>query len=153
MQDEEAVQAEEPDEMRLDYEVRGVAVRTISQTRNISERALYKRIRDEGWIPRRARRQRENDSIAERLKVLARRELSSLEQSFAEDRGVLLRIQTIARTVERIFDLEKKEHASRRRKPAPRLIDDARCERLAQRLEGLRRQIELERLTRLEQAP
>jgi hypothetical protein len=146
--DGEEAKADEPDEMKLDYEVRGLPIRQISKKYKISERALYKRIRDEGWIARRPRPQSDSASIADRLKVLVRRELTDLEQSFAENTGALLKIQTIARTVDRIFDLDKKEHAAKRRKPKPRLIDDARCEALARRFEGLARQIELERVTR-----
>jgi hypothetical protein len=135
---------------QLDYELRGVPVRQIALKHDISERALYKRIREEGWIARRPSRQSDGASTAERLRLLVRRELKSLEQNIVEgavpgNRGVLLTVQTIAKTLERIFELEKREHVSKRRKPKPRLIDDARCEELARRFEGLSRQIELER--------
>jgi hypothetical protein len=82
--------------------------------------------------------------------LIARRELAGIEESIIETApagasSVLLKLQTLTRVLDRIFELDKKEHASRRRKPKPRLIDDARCAALACRFEGLSRQIELER--------
>ena len=138
------------DEAQLDYEKRDIPVHQIAAKYGISERALYKRIRDQGWIARRPTRQSDNASTSDRLKLLVRRELAALEESVVGDaggaeRGMLMKVQTVAKTLERIFELEKREHAAKRRKPKPRLVDDARCEALARRFEGLSRQIELER--------
>jgi hypothetical protein len=138
------------DEVKLDYEMRGYPICKICDKHGISERALYKKIREEGWILRRPSRLSDNSSTAERLMLLARRELAGIEQNIVEtvpagDNSVLVKLQIVTKTLDRIFELEKKEHVSRRRKPKPRLIDDARCEALARRFEGLSRQIELER--------
>ena len=138
------------DEVQIDYEQHNLPVRQIAVKYGISERALYKHIRDEGWIQRRPTRQSDNASTSDRLKLLVRRELAALEESVigdagGADLGMLMKVQTVAKTLERIFELEKREHAAKRRKPKPRLIDDARCEALARRFEGLSRQIELER--------
>ena len=55
------------DEVQIDYEQRNLPVRQIAVKYGISERALYKHIRDEGWIQRRPTRQSDNASTSDRF--------------------------------------------------------------------------------------
>ncbi|MCA3561501.1 MAG: hypothetical protein IOC82_10795 [Aestuariivirga sp.] len=143
--------------VRERYEHGIEAVATIAQDAGITRQALAARARLEGWKLRGAARGKPQGTRATlaRFKALLQQRLTefeaqigtlSAEASAATSERDIRAMNTLVRTLEKVLELERKERARRiaRRKHGKR-FDDAEREALADKLEGLQREILAER--------
>jgi hypothetical protein len=133
------------------------AVTAIAQDAGLTRQALMARARSEGWKMRgytSGKTGRSQGTLA-RFKALLQQRLSefeaqigtlSAEASAATSERDIRAMNTLVRTLEKVLELERKERARRiaRRKHDKR-FDDAEREALADKLEGLHREILAER--------
>jgi hypothetical protein len=146
--------------VRERYEHGIEAVSTIAGDAGITRQALTARARIEGWKMRgyaqsRPGRAQGTRATLARFKALLQQRLAefeaqigtlSAEASAATSERDIRAMNTLVRTLEKVLELERKERARRasRRKHDKR-FDDAEREALADKLEGLQREILAER--------
>ena len=142
---------------RKRYEDGREAVAAIAAEAGITAQALTQRARAAGWTLRTAPKAKAigtRETIA-RLKALLQRRLSELEAQIGDvteqatavtsERDIRA-MNTLVRTLEKVLELERKERTQRKRqRNAGRQFDDAEREALADKLDGLCREIELAR--------
>ena len=150
---------------RKRYEDGREAVAAIAAEAGITAQALTQRARAAGWTLRTAPKAKAigtRETIA-RLKALLQRRLSELEaqigdvteQATAETSERDIRaMNTLVRTLEKVLELERKERTQRKRqRNAGRQFDDAEREALADKLEGLARELQQAREAVVAEAP
>lgn len=150
---------------RMRYEAGGEAVAAIAADAGITAHALTKRARTEGWALRSTRKKKvvgTRETIA-RLKALLQRRLTELEgqivalteqaTAVTSERDIRS-MNTLVRTLEKVLELERKERTQRKRqRAAGRQFDDAEREALADKLEGLARELQQAREAVAAEAP
>ena len=139
---------------RKRYEDGHEAVSAIAKDAEISAQALISRARSGGWKLRGAASKKSigtRETIA-RLKALLQQRLSDLENQIgalgeattaATSEREIRSMNTLVRTLEKVLELERKERTQRKRqRSAQRQFDDAEREALADKLEGLSRELQ-----------
>ena len=142
------------------YEQGVEALAEIAAEAGITRQALVVRARREGWKLRGfpkpwARRAQGTRATLARFKALLQQRLSdfeaqigtlSAEASAATSERDIRAMNTLVRTLEKVLELERKERARRiAKRKHDRRFDDAEREALADKLEGLQREILAER--------
>ena len=143
--------------VRKRYEEGREAVSTIAGEAGITRQALTNKARSEGWKLRGAPRTRPGntrDTLA-RFKALLQQRLSefeaqigslSAEASAATSERDIRAMNTLVRTLEKVLELERKERARKSTKrKLSRRFEDAEREALAEKLEGLHRELHARR--------
>jgi hypothetical protein len=129
-------------------------VTAIAADAGISRQALSSRARAEGWklrsAPQHAKPQGTRGTLT-RFKALLQQRLTefeaqigslSAEASAATSERDIRAMNTLVRTLEKVLELERKERARRiARRKHDRRFDDTERETLADKLEGLRREL------------
>ena len=146
--------------VRERYEHGIEAVTTIARDIGLSRQALAARARLEGWAPRgvaapRAQKGQGTRATLARFKALLQQRLTefeaqigtlSAEASAATSERDIRAMNTLVRTLEKVLELERKERARRiAKRKHDRRFDDAEREALADKLEGLQRELHAER--------
>lgn len=140
--------------VRLRYEEGVEQVATIAADAGLSPQAMTARARALGWKLRgrtRAKVVGTRETIA-RLKALLQQRLAELEGQIgaltaevtaaSSDRDIRS-MNTLVRTLEKVLELERKERAQRsKQRKQQHQFDDAEREALAEKLEGLRRELQ-----------
>jgi predicted nucleic acid-binding Zn-ribbon protein len=138
--------------VRQRYEAGAETVAAISADAGITAHTLTKRARAEGWALRNAPKKKTlgtRETIA-RLKALLQRRLAEFEGQIdqlteqvtaATSERDIRAMNTLVRTLEKVLELERKERTQRKRN-ARRHFDDAEREALADKLEGLSRELQ-----------
>lgn len=138
---------------RRRYEDGREAVAVIANEAGLTAQALTSRARTEGWKLRGVAKPKAmgtRETIA-RLKALLQRRLSELEAQIGDlteqatavtsERDIRA-MNTLVRTLEKVLELERKERAQRKRqRTVERMFDDAEREALADKLDGLSREL------------
>ena len=140
-------------QLRQDYENDGRSVAEIAALAGLTGQKLAAMAHRQGWTPRRPKRPASEATRAtlKRLKALLRQRLTGLETQIAglgaeanaasSERDIRA-MNTLVRTLEKVLDLERKDRAARaKRRQHNRQFDDAEREALADKLEGLRREL------------
>jgi hypothetical protein len=143
--------------VRERYEHGIEAVTTIASDAGITRQALAARARQEGWKLRgalRGKTQGTRQTLA-RFKALLQQRLSEFEAQIgtltaeanaATSERDIRAMNTLVRTLEKVLELERKERARRiAKRKHDRRFDDAEREALADKLEGLQRELHAER--------
>lgn len=149
--------------VRERYENGIEAVTTIAREAGITRQALTARARIEAWKMRgyahvkRGRTQGTRQTLA-RFKALLQQRLSefeaqigtlSAEANAATSERDIRAMNTLVRTLEKVLELERKERARRiAKRKHDRRFDDAEREALADKLDGLQRELHAERARR-----
>ena len=138
---------------RQRYEGGQEAVSAIAVEAGITAQALTKRARLEGWKLRGAgtKKAGTRETIA-RLKALLQQRLGDLESQIgtlseqataATSERDIRAMNTLVRTLEKVLDLERKERVQRKQqRKAHKHFDDAEREALADKLDGLHRELQ-----------
>ena len=140
--------------VRKRYEDGHEAVSVIAKDAGMTPQALARKAKAGGWPLRGAAKKKPagtRETIA-RLKALLQRRLGELEAQIGEltepptamtsERDIRA-MNTLVRTLEKVLELERKERAQRKRqRSSERLFNDAEREALADKLDGLRRELE-----------
>jgi hypothetical protein len=139
--------------VRQRYEDGKEQVSIIAAEAGMSAQALTNRARASGWKLRSAAKKKQigtRETIA-RLKALLQQRLSELEAQIgslseqataATSERDIRAMNTLVRTLEKVLELERKERAQRaRQRKAHREFDDAEREALADKLDGLHREL------------
>ena len=139
---------------RKRYEDGREAVAVIAKDAGMTPQALTRKAKSGGWSLRSAPKKKPagtRETIA-RLKALLQRRLGELEAQIGElaepptamtSERDLRAMNTLVRTLEKVLELERKERAQRKRqRSSERMFDDAEREALADKLDGLRRELE-----------
>jgi TolA-binding protein len=143
--------------LRRRYETGKEAVSLIAAEAGLTAQALTARARAEGWKLRgtpRASPPSTRETIA-RFKALLQKRLADFEAEIAgltaaanaatAERDIRA-MNTLVRTLEKVLELERKERLRRKQqRKAERHFDDAEREALAQKLEGLHRELRQDR--------
>jgi len=146
--------------VRERYEHGIEAVATIAQDAGMTRQAVVARARSEGWKLRgylrgKAPKAQGTRATLSRFKALLQQRLTefeaqigtlSAEASAATSERDIRAMNTLVRTLEKVLELERKERARRiAKRKHDRRFDDAEREALADKLEGLQRDILAER--------
>ena len=146
--------------VRERYEHGIEAVATIAQDAGMTRQAVVARARSEGWKLRgylrgKAPKAEGTRATLSRFKALLQQRLTefeaqigtlSAEASAATSERDIRAMNTLVRTLEKVLELERKERARRiAKRKHDRRFDDAEREALADKLEGLQRDILAER--------
>ena len=139
---------------RQRYEAAQEPVSAIAAGLGLSAQALTTKARQLGWKLRGTAKNKPagtRDTIA-RLKALLQQRLSDLESQIgalgdaataATSERDIRSMNTLVRTLEKVLELERKERTQRNRQRKQRkLFDDAEREALADKLAGLRRELQ-----------
>ncbi|MCA3555298.1 hypothetical protein [Aestuariivirga sp.] len=142
--------------VRERYENGIEAVTAIARDAGITRQALSARARAEGWKMRgyahaQSRRAQGTRATLARFKALLQQRLTefeaqigtlSAEANAATSERDIRAMNTLVRTLEKVLELERKERARRSaRRKHDRRFDDAEREALADKLEGLQREL------------
>jgi hypothetical protein len=142
-------------EARRRYEAGKETVTAIARDLAISPQSLVGRARTEGWTPREAPAVKPAGTRATiaRLKLLLQQRLLDLESQIgalgeaanaASSERDIRAMNTLVRTLEKVLELERKDRAQRcRQRRHHRQFDDAERAALADKLDGLRRELDL----------
>jgi len=138
---------------RQRYERGEEAVAAIAADVGLTAQALTVRARTEGWTLRRKAKPRSAGTreTIQRLKDLLQQRLSELESQIGalgaeatatnSERDIRA-MNTLVRTLEKVLELERKDRAQRsKQRKLNRAFDDAEREALADKLDGLRREL------------
>ena len=149
--------------VRQRYEAGKEQVSAIAAEAGMTAQALTNRARRAGWKLRGSAKKKQvgtRETIA-RLKALLQQRLSELEAQIgtlseqataATSERDIRAMNTLVRTLEKVLELERKERAQRaRQRKAHREFDDAEREALADKLEGLHRELQQQRADLAEQ--
>jgi TolA-binding protein len=141
---------------RQRYEAGAETVSAIARSLSVTAQALTARARREGWALRgaakpKAKSQSTRVTLA-RVKALLEQRLAdfeaqiaglSAEASAATTERDIRAMNTLVRTLEKVLELERKERSRRKQqRDTDRRFDDAEREALADKLDGLSREIE-----------
>lgn len=140
--------------LRGRYEDGTEELSVIAAAAGMTGQALALHARRAGWKLRKPARKRQagtRETIA-RLKSLLQQRLSELEAQIgtlseeataATSERDIRAMNTLVRTLEKVLELERKERTQRaRQRKARRDFDDAERDALAEKLEGLRRELQ-----------
>lgn len=138
---------------RQRYEAGEEAVSVIAEDLGISAQALTVRARALGWTLRRKVKPKATDTrqTIQRLKDLLQQRLSELESQIgalgaeataSNSERDIRAMNTLVRTLEKVLELERKDRTQRsKQRKLNRAADDAEREALADKLDGLRREL------------
>jgi hypothetical protein len=123
--------------IRADYEAREKTVLALVAKHGVGRRALYDRVRDEGWSRRSAIRPSTRTGLIGRLYRLLERQIRELEMITGEfgDREATI-LGNLTRNLEKLAELDRKEKGN---KPAARKRTDIALlrKKLAERIDRL----------------
>lgn len=148
---------------RKRYEDGTEQVSAIAAEAGLSTQALIAHARNSGWKlrgPAKKKQAGTRETIA-RLKALLQQRLGELEAQIdtlneqataATSERDIRAMNTLVRTLEKVLELERKERSQRaRQRKAYRVFDDAAREALADKLDGLHRELQQRRADLAEQ--
>lgn len=125
--------------IRFDYEHSELTVTEIEERYDVSRPTLYAHAGREEWALRRPSRQTGRKALIHRLIVMLERQIRHLEinMSGSDEKEVTL-LGNMARTLEKLIDLDRKNEGDKPDKKRDREIDDLR-QKLADRIDQLRK--------------
>ena len=151
--------------VRQRYEAGKESVSAIAAEAGYSVQALVSRARAGGWRLRGSTSRKAigtRETIA-RLKALLQQRLGDLETQIgalgqaataATSERDIRSMNTLVRTLEKVLELERKDRAQRsKQRKQQRQFDDAEREALAEKLEGLRRELAGEAIAETDEQP
>lgn len=123
--------------VRADYEARKMTVLALVAEHGVGRRALYDRVRDQGWRRRSAIRPSTRTGLIGRLYRLLERQIRELEMNTGEfgDKEATI-LGNLTRNLEKLAELDRKEKGG---KPAMRKLTDIAVlrKKLAERIDRL----------------
>lgn len=125
--------------IRFDYEHSELSVTQIEERYDVSRPTIYAHAGREEWALRRPSRQTGRKALIHRLIVMLERQIRHLEinMSGSDEKEVTL-LGNMARTLEKLIDLDRKNEGDKPDKKRDREIDDLR-QKLADRIDQLRK--------------
>lgn len=125
--------------IRADYEADREPVKAVAERYGVTEPTLYHHAQKEGWIMRQSVRNTARPALIERMAKLLERQIAHLEKNMTpgDEKEVGL-LGNMARTLEKLIDLDRKEDGKAPDKKRDREIDVLR-EKLAARIDQLRK--------------